>query len=127
MCVLLTVLLDVTPSRLKCLALDLIPPSDDLPMPAVVYVSRCGIDQSLVITFVVAIFDEPCDIALEFPWKVILLQIDHVLRRPMMPLDLALGHRMQDAAESLMASWTTYLGFCIPEFRLNPLITPRPL
>ena len=54
----------------------------------------CEIAKALVQTPVVVVFDEGCDLLLEFSWKIIVIEKNAVLQRLMPSLDFPLRLRM---------------------------------
>ena len=69
--------------------------------------------ERLVVTLVVVVGDEVPDRRLQLPWEVIVLELDHVLHRSVIALDLALRLRVVRSAAGVAHA---PLGQILPEF-----------
>ena len=56
-----------------------------------VHISRCQVVERLVIAVIVIVIYELLDLSIQLARQVIVLQVNHVLDRPMITLNLTLG------------------------------------
>jgi len=69
-----------------------IPQRQALPPAAVVHRGWSKVVERFVVALIVVVFHEAFDFQLQFTRQVVVLQVDHVLDRPVISLDLALPH-----------------------------------
>jgi hypothetical protein len=63
-------------------------------LPAEVNIGRRDVVDRFVIALIVVVGDEVPKSGFQLSWEVVVLELDHVLHRPVIALDLALGLRV---------------------------------
>ena len=76
-----------------CLLLDLLAAREDCVAPPMVCVGWSHVVQRLVVAPVVVVIDEATDRTLQLPWAVVVVELYHILHRPVVALDLPIRRR----------------------------------